>query len=280
MAALLKLPLSLGDPSALGFPLSARAIVFDPHCLGLSRLTTTSRSSHRIRLRLRLVVPFLACDIGRARDKPTTVDSRHQHVTTAPMAADFIMPRMADPQQQLQQQQQQKQSLFYPPAQQYAQQLQHPPKYAQAPAATPFQTAPRRAAATITPQISPLSTSGSTSPTSPKNRPPRPIYMPAVLRPTEFPSKAVPVSPKPEDGVDADERTIRSNASFMSMGALGRLSRRSTDDSGKCVDESWNLDMFPKPSAAPTRAHWKVCFRYHHPLPFHDPRTAPPTPRE
>ena len=83
------------------------------------------------------------------------------------MAADFIMPRMADPQQQPQQ----KQSLFFPPAQQYAQQLQQPPKYAQQPAAAPFQTAPRRAAATVTPQISPLSTSGSTSPTSPKNRP-------------------------------------------------------------------------------------------------------------
>jgi len=156
---------------------------------------------------------------------------------------------------------QQKQSLFYSQAQQYPQpvqqQLQNPTKYAQAPVATPFQAAPRRAAATITPQISPLSTSGSTSPTSPKNRPPRPIYMPAVLRPTEFPSKATPVSPKPEDGADADERTLRSNASFMSMGALSRLSRRSTDDSGKCVDATWNLDMFPKPTAAPTRAHWK-----------------------
>ena len=56
------------------------------------------------------------------------------------MAADFIMPRMADHQAQ------QKQSLFYPQAQQYPhqvqQQLQNPAKYAQAPVATPFQMAP------------------------------------------------------------------------------------------------------------------------------------------
>lgn len=83
--------------------------------------------------------------------------------------------------------------------------------------------------------------------------------MPAVLRPTEFPSKARPVTVRPE-GDDGEERVLRSNASFISLaglGALGRLSRRSTGDSGKFVDGEWNLDLFPKPTGVPTRQHWK-----------------------
>jgi hypothetical protein len=121
---------------------------------------------------------------------------------------------------------------------------------------------------TSTRQISPLSTSGNISPTSPKayhTRQIRPLYMPAVLRPTEHPSKAPPASrqPKTENGGGGDEeegdRVLKSNSSFISLGsALGRLSRRSTGDSGKCVDGNWNLDMFPKPTGTPTREHWKV----------------------
>jgi hypothetical protein len=110
-------------------------------------------------------------------------------------------------------------------------------------------------------QISPLSTSTSASPTSPKSyhgRQVRPLYMPAVLRPTEHSSRAS--SNKPED-LDEIERVQSSNSSFVRLGglsALGRLSRRSTGDSGKCMDGDWNLDLFPKPTAQPTREHWKV----------------------
>lgn len=117
----------------------------------------------------------------------------------------------------------------------------------------------------ITTQISPLSTSGSASPTSPKayhTRQIRPLYMPAVLRPTEHHSKPPPTrQPKAADtSDDEDDRTLRSNSSFITLsGALGRLSRRSTGDSGKCVDGNWNLDAFAKPTGLPTREHWKVC---------------------
>jgi hypothetical protein len=37
-----------------------------------------------------------------------------------------------------------------------------------------------------------------------------------------------------------------------------RLSRRSTADSGKCLGADWDLDMFPKVTAEPTRKHWKA----------------------
>ncbi|KAK3333178.1 hypothetical protein B0T19DRAFT_118767 [Cercophora scortea] len=146
------------------------------------------------------------------------------------MATDFIMPRMPDHHQQ-------------------QQHYQQPLPFAQAPTPT-----------TYTPQISPLSTS---SPTSPRpsiaRQQPRP-YMPAVLRPTQFPSKAPPPKPKPEDEAETDERALRPNSSFISLGglgALGLLSRRSTGDSGKCMGDDFNLDLFPKPTGVPTRKHWK-----------------------
>lgn len=113
-------------------------------------------------------------------------------------------------------------------------------------------------------QISPLSTSGSASPTSPKayhTRQIRPLYMPAVLRPTEHPPKAPSSRPKSVDEDDDDERTLRSNSSFINLGGalVNKLSRRSTGDSGKCIDDNWNLDVFPHPTGLPTREHWKVC---------------------
>lgn len=156
------------------------------------------------------------------------------------------MPRLPD----------QQQSAFFQPQahhhqfpQQFPQQ-QHPPLLTFSPSH-------------YNPQISPLSTSGNASPTSPKtylSRQIRPLYMPAVLRPTEFPSKAPPPKPKPEDEDEVDERVLKSNSSFISLaglGALGRRSRRSTGDSAKCVDGNWNLDLFPKPTGLPTRDHWK-----------------------
>lgn len=165
------------------------------------------------------------------------------------MATDLFTPRVPD----------QHQSAFY---QAQAQQLpQNPPLPTFPP---PHQT--------YTPQISPLSTSGNASPTSPKHyvtRPMRPLFMPAVLRPTEFPPKPV-TTPRsqPESDEEDDERTLKSNSSFISLtglGALGRLSRRSTGDSGKCVDENWNLDLFPEPTGPPTRDHWKVTTFNSHP---------------
>jgi hypothetical protein len=113
--------------------------------------------------------------------------------------------------------------------------------------------------------VSPLSTPGSTSPTQSKNyitHQNRPLYVPAVLRPTEFPSKEPPARSRLEDEEDVVEEGLRPNGSFMSLGGLsafGRLSRRSTGESAKCVDGTWNLDHFAKPTGAPTRKHWKVC---------------------
>ncbi|KAK5664159.1 hypothetical protein OQA88_374 [Cercophora sp. LCS_1] len=166
------------------------------------------------------------------------------------------MPRMPD----------QQQAFYLPQPQTTPQQFQQPPVFAQAPVPTPFPPSSQyNANAGSNPQISPLSTSGNASPTSPRNylglgRQVRPLFVPAVLRPTEFPSKAPPPRAKPEDEDDAEERVLRSNSSFIGLGglgALGRLSRRSTGDSAKCVDGKWNLDSFPKPTGQPTRKHWK-----------------------
>lgn len=115
-------------------------------------------------------------------------------------------------------------------------------------------------------QISPLSTSNNTSPTSPSksyhSRQLRPLYMPAVLRPTEFPSK-VPSKRSAEDPNSA--ASIKSNNSFISLGgltALSRLSRRSVGECSKINTSDWNLELFPQVTDLPTRKHWKVCCAY------------------
>ncbi|KAK4139295.1 uncharacterized protein C8A04DRAFT_33234 [Dichotomopilus funicola] len=111
--------------------------------------------------------------------------------------------------------------------------------------------------------ISPLATQGSISPTSSKNyitRQIRPLYVPAVLRPTQFPSREPPLRPSSEDGDVTPEEGLRPSSSFMSLGGLSafsRLSRRSTGDSSKSTDSTWNLDQFPAPTGLPTRQHWK-----------------------
>ncbi|KAI0114914.1 FYVE-domain-containing protein [Daldinia grandis] len=154
------------------------------------------------------------------------------------MATDFIMPRPAE------QPQVQVQAHFYP--------------YRQTPTA-PSQSPTYPSQGYHSQQISPLSTSTNASPTSPKpyhRQRLRPLYMPAVLRPTEHPYKMVGRKTEAQE----DDNLLSSNSSFISLaglGALSRLSRRSTDDSGKCVDDEWDLDMFPKPTAQPTRQHWK-----------------------
>ncbi|KAI0408716.1 FYVE zinc finger protein [Xylaria palmicola] len=159
------------------------------------------------------------------------------------MATDFIMPRVPDAQ----------------PSHHYAQ-YQTPyanaQDYAPQPPAQGYQSQ----------QVSPLSTSNSGSPTSSKQyqrQRLRPLYMPAVLRPTEHPYKRgqgnKPESESPPLGQDHDRPTSSAN-SFMSLpglGAWGLLNRRSTSDSENDVEGKWDLDLFPKPTAPPTRQHWK-----------------------
>ncbi|CAK7269061.1 Zn finger protein [Sporothrix epigloea] len=156
------------------------------------------------------------------------------------------------------------------------------------------------------PQISPLSTSSSGSPTSPKpsigtgisnngginyhTRQVRPLYMPAVLRPNEHPSRegqakagaatdgnsGVNGAAAGNDGNDLDQTDddtssswhsgrLRLNSSNLSLSGLsafgiGRLSRRSTNESSSCIDNTWNLDLFPDVSGSPSRTHWKPDF--------------------
>ncbi|KAI0128931.1 hypothetical protein BJ170DRAFT_352874 [Xylariales sp. AK1849] len=184
------------------------------------------------------------------------------------MATDFIMPRLPDQQMQPQPHA----AHFYPHQFQQSQLPQltsqsqsqsHPQPQPQSPAPHVQQAQIQIQYANVgnSQQVSPLSTSNNASPTSPKSyhgRQVRPLYIPAVLRPTAHPSKKT--STKKSDGQEEDSHGLRCTSSFISLtglGALGRLSRRSTGDSGKCVDGEWNLDMFPKPTAQPTKSHWK-----------------------
>ncbi|KAF3769944.1 hypothetical protein M406DRAFT_270950 [Cryphonectria parasitica EP155] len=111
--------------------------------------------------------------------------------------------------------------------------------------------------------ISPLSTSGSnTSPVSPKNyhgRQVRPLYVPAVLRPNEYPSSATPAKTSPGlDEADDDDRVVRSSGSFTSLSGILSLSRLSRRDSAKVVEWDWDLSNYPKVNGQPTRRHWKA----------------------
>ncbi|KAI0480701.1 hypothetical protein GGR56DRAFT_286478 [Xylariaceae sp. FL0804] len=157
------------------------------------------------------------------------------------MATDFIMPRL--PAQQ--------QPHYFP------HQHQHMPPQPESPTYLP-QAAPGYQSQ----QVSPLSTSSNVSPTSTKSyhrQRLRPLYMPAVLRPTERPSKKASGKGAEDDGQDEDA-PLSSSGSFINLSGLavlGRLNRRATGDSGKCMEGEWNMDMFPKPTAQPTREHWK-----------------------
>ncbi|KAI1450926.1 FYVE-domain-containing protein [Annulohypoxylon stygium] len=151
------------------------------------------------------------------------------------MATDFIMPRLHE----------QPQAHFFPYQQPTVPSSQSPVYPSQG-----YQSQ----------QISPLSTSNNASPTSPRpyhRQRLRPLYMPAVLRPTEHPSKKI-IARKTE--AQDDDSQVSPNNSFINLSglsALSRLSRRTTGDSGKWMDSDWDLDMFPKPTAQPTRQHWK-----------------------
>jgi len=200
------------------------------------------------------IYPTFSPPLSQLRDRalPERAHTQHQ------MATDFIMPRVSDQQQSAYMQQRQ----FY--QQQQQQQQQQP--YQQAPAPAPYQSSGQY----NNQQVSPLSTSGNASPTSSKNyitRQVRPLYVPAVLRPTQFPSKAPTHRPKSLNEEAFEDRDLQqTNNGFIGLGGLGafgRLSRRSTGDSGKCISDDWNFDLFPKPTGAPTRKHWKVCPRSH-----------------
>ena len=170
------------------------------------------------------------------------------------MATDFIMPRPGD----------QQQNPYYASAHQQRQQYRPHPQALFQP--SPIPTA-YPASTQLNSPVSPLGTPGNNSPTTSNNQnyisqSRGPLYVPAVLRPTQFPSREPTIRPKDEDDNEAAEEGLQPNSSFMSLGGLsafGRLSRRSTGESARSVDSSWNLDQFPKPTGAPTRKHWKVC---------------------
>lgn len=117
--------------------------------------------------------------------------------------------------------------------------------------------------------ISSLSSSNSSgnSPTSPRpygGPRQRPFFIPAALRPNEFPSKSVPV---PKTSLSEDSTPVgsltRTSTGFLSLAgsAVQRLTRRSTGDSGKIIDDSdddLDADQFPDVTGLPTRSHWKV----------------------
>lgn len=139
---------------------------------------------------------------------------------------------------------------------------------------TPYTTSPTQynPFAAQSQPISPISSSNTTpqnsSPTSPRGvlplpshpqqlRPLKsPLYVPAVLRPTDPPRraavKASPITP-PQS----------MNSSFDNLQNARPLSRTSTVDSGKfglgnISETGWNLSDFPKVTDSPTRKHWKV----------------------
>jgi hypothetical protein len=126
-----------------------------------------------------------------------------------------------------------------------------------------------------TQQISPINSATATpnnaSPTSPRVPPPvphlpahtrqlrppkSPLYVPAVLRPTDPPRRVTRQSPltPPQSG----------NNSFDNLDNARTLSRRSTGDSGKfglgaITEAEWSTEGLGKVTALPTREHWKVC---------------------
>ena len=244
-----------------------------------------------------LVMPRMATGSRDAFYQQPQQQFYNQHQQYISQAAAFQQQQQQLQQQQLQQLQQQQLQQAQQQAQQQQQQQQKQQKnynsnpiptnnasglnYSNAVNASNFTSQ-------YNPQISPLSTSNNGSPNSPQaninyhgNRV-RPMYMPAVLRPNEHPSRELPagaidntsaVGDSSEDGdaLDDDETASRrsggvhSSGSFISLPGLGafgigRLSRRSTNDSGKCMgDKNWNLDSFPEVNGLPSRNHWKVC---------------------
>ncbi|CAG8974371.1 hypothetical protein HYALB_00010622 [Hymenoscyphus albidus] len=120
-------------------------------------------------------------------------------------------------------------------------------------------------------QTSPINSAEATpsnaSPTSPRSalpphfsapnqqlRPPKsPLYVPAVLRPTDPPKRVARSSPlTPPQSM---------HSSFDDLDNARKLNRRSTDDKtltlGSIVEAEWSDQGFGKVTALPTREHWK-----------------------
>jgi hypothetical protein len=120
--------------------------------------------------------------------------------------------------------------------------------------------------------ISPINSTNTTphnsSPTSPRSGPPlpapnqqlrplkSPLYIPAVLRPTDPPRRVVKQSPlTPPQSM---------HNSFDDLYNQRPLSRTSTTDSGKfglgtsSSDAAWSISGLSKVTDLPTRKHWKV----------------------
>jgi hypothetical protein len=122
----------------------------------------------------------------------------------------------------------------------------------------------------ISPINSATATPNNTSPTSPRTalpahlpahtrqlRPPKsPLYVPAVLRPTDPPKRVTKPSPlTPPQSM---------HNSFDDLENARTLSRRSTGDSGKfglgaITEAEFSSEGLGKVTALPTREHWKVC---------------------
>ena len=130
-----------------------------------------------------------------------------------------------------------------------------------------FQQHAYKTSAPYTPMTSGTTTPANVSPTSPRNasnlstlhlhtRPPKsPLYVPAVLRPTEKPIRQSP--PKNVDsGLDS------ADSSWTSSG------RRATNDSlesgiSRVVTEEWNEEVQGPVTGPPSRNHWKVRISQH-----------------
>lgn len=120
-------------------------------------------------------------------------------------------------------------------------------------------------------QTSPINSATATpnnaSPTSPRaGAPPQlpahtrqlrplksPLYVPAVLRPTDPPKRVTKPLTPPQS----------LHSSFDDLESARTLSRRSTVDSGKfglgaIVEAEWSTEGLGKVTALPTREHWKV----------------------
>jgi len=122
----------------------------------------------------------------------------------------------------------------------------------------------------ISPINSATATPNNASPTSPRTalpahlpahtrqlRPPKsPLYVPAVLRPTDPPKRVTKPSPlTPPQSM---------HNSFDDLENARTLSRRSTGDSGKfglgaITEAEFSSEGLGKVTASPTREHWKVC---------------------
>lgn len=119
------------------------------------------------------------------------------------------------------------------------------------------------------PSTSPVN--GGHSPSSSKGRVVKPLYMPAVLRPNEFPTRSARSKPGSPTGLgneasygDAEPSMTslrRSSSSLMGMAGLNvlgqRLGRRPNGPGCNGLTDDFDLKMFPSVTALPRRDHWK-----------------------